>query len=178
MERALSNGSPRHPDSSDRDEDMVFRDVLSWFPTGVVAITGRSGDTASGLTVGSFFSVSLRPRMVGFCVAKNSSTWSFLRPTGRFCVNILAADQRAVSESLARPGARDKLDMVEWELSEHGLPLVKGALAWMTCDVIGEQDAGDHSVVIGAVRELVLSREERPLIFFRREYHSTQSPIL
>ena len=155
------------------DDGRKYRDVMSLFPSAVVAITGSRAGVASGLTVGSFFSASLEPRLVGFCVARRSATWAFLRSTGRFCVNLLAADQRMVSESLARSGTQEKLLGVEWEHSRHGLPLITGAMAWIVCDIAHEYGAGDHSVVIGSVQDMVVSTEERPLIFFRRAYHST-----
>jgi 3-hydroxy-9,10-secoandrosta-1,3,5(10)-triene-9,17-dione monooxygenase reductase component len=146
---------------------------MAWFPTGVVAITGAVDGEPHGFTVGSFFSVSLEPQLIGFCVARSSSTWARLRPTGRFCVSVLAADQHHVSDTLSRPGVTDKLAAVAWESSAEGLPLISDALAWIACDLVDVHDAGDHVVAIGAVRRMAVAREERPLIFYRRGYHST-----
>lgn len=150
-----------------------LRDVMARFPTGVVAVTGEVAGRPHGFTVGSFFSVSLEPQLIGFCVARTSTTWERLRPTGRFCVSVLAADQHHVSDHLARSGAAEKLAAVDWEPGDDGLPVISGALAWIACDLEAVHDAGDHVVAIGAVRRMAVAREERPLIFYRRGYHST-----
>jgi 3-hydroxy-9,10-secoandrosta-1,3,5(10)-triene-9,17-dione monooxygenase reductase component len=172
MDEALPNGAAARLVAG-TDDGREYRDVMSLLATGVVAVTGSRSGVASGFTVGSCFSASLEPRLVGFCVARKSATWAFLRPTGRFCVNLLAADQRVVSESLARPGTQDKLVGVAWQHSPHGLPLITGAMAWIVCDIAHEYGAGDHSVVLGRVQDMVVCTVDRPLIFFRRTYHST-----
>ena len=105
-----------------------FRQVLGHFPTGVTVITaaGPEGKPA-GFAVGSFFSVSLEPPLVGFCAGKASSSWPGIRDAGSFCVNILAEDQEAVMGATVRwaheAGIRICADGVEtreqWEVVTH-----------------------------------------------------------
>ena len=90
-------------------EPQDFRRVLGQFLTGVAVISAMDGEEPVGLTVGSFFSVSLDPPLVGFCAAHSSKTWPVIRRSGRFCVNVLAADQEGVCRSFARTGA-DKFE--------------------------------------------------------------------
>lgn len=156
-------------------DDQVFRDAMSVFPTGVVAVTSIADGAPMGFTVGSFFSVSLKPRLVGFCANRQSGTWARIRATGRFCVNILAEDQRFVSERLSVPGADDKLSAVEWDGTGYGLPVIKGVLAWFACDIADTYPAGTHTVVIGAVTGLAVTRQDCPLVFHRREYCSVNA---
>lgn len=66
------------------------------------------GGDPIGLAVGSFTSVSLDPPVVAFLPATTSSTWPRIRATGRFCVNVLAADQEHVCRACASK-APDKL---------------------------------------------------------------------
>ncbi len=151
-----------------------LRHVMARYASGVVAITGSVDGAAVGFVVSSFFSVSLEPQLIGFCAAKSSSTWARLRPTGRFCVSVLASDQRSVSETLSRPSTPAKYAAVDWQVSADGLPMIKGALAWIACDLVDVHEAGDHEVAIGQVRTMDIAREERPLIFYRSSYHSTE----
>ena len=63
-------------------DESRFRQVLGHFPTGVTVVASKAGDEPPvGLAVGSFFSVSLEPPLVGFCPGKSSSSW----PTGSTC---------------------------------------------------------------------------------------------
>src|SRR6516225_491463 len=96
-----------------------FRDVLGHFPTGVAVITsvGDSGQPI-GMAVGSFTSVSLDPPLVAFLPDRGSSTFPVIREAGRFCVNILAGGQEAVSRTFATRGA-DRFGSVAWHPSPH-----------------------------------------------------------
>lgn len=160
-------------DISEPDDETVdearFRQVLGHFPTGVAVITAETDHKPLGLAVGSFFSVSLEPPLVGFCVANRSTSWPGIRATGQFCANVLAADQEAICRSFASSGG-DKFDGIGWRTSTLGSPVLSGALAWIDCEIDAEHDAGDHSIVVGRVRDLEIGREGHPLVFFRGGY--------
>jgi 3-hydroxy-9,10-secoandrosta-1,3,5(10)-triene-9,17-dione monooxygenase reductase component len=147
-------------------EPQDFRRVLGQFLTGVAVISAMDGEEPVGLTVGSFFSVSLAPPLVGFCVARSSKTWPVIRRSGRFCVNVLAADQEGVCRSFARTGA-DKFQGVGWTLSDGGSPQLDDVIAWIDCDIEVVYDAGDHEICVGHVRGLGNPRLSVPLPFFR-----------
>ena len=146
-----------------------FRQVLGHFPTGVCVVAGVVDGQPLGLAIGSFFSISLDPPLVGFCVDHGSSTWPKLREVGSFCVNVLAGDQEEVSRTFASKGV-DKFATIGWEPSTLGQPRIHGSLAWIDCDLETIHSDGDHDIVVGAVRNLSVEREDTPLIFFRGGY--------
>ncbi|WP_033817544.1 flavin reductase family protein [Kitasatospora sp. MBT63] len=148
-----------------------FRSVLSHYPTGVVLVTAPPQDPAQpppAMIVGTFTSVSLDPRLVGFLPAKSSTSWPRIRAAGRFCVNVLAADQQQVCRSFA---ARDPARWeVPYRLTPAGCPALLDALAWLECEPAGETDAGDHWFVTATVRDLAVQRTGAPLVFLRGGY--------
>lgn len=146
-----------------------FRQVLGHFPTGVTVITATTADGPAGLAIGSFFSVSLDPPLVGFCPARTSSTWPRIRAAGRFCVNVLAGDQEDVSRRFAGKDP-DKFAGLGWSASLNGAPRLADVVAWIDCTVAAVHEAGDHDVVVGAVEALDVVREAEPLLFFRGGY--------
>ncbi len=146
-----------------------FRQVLGHFPTGVCVVTGMHEGTPVGLAIGSFFSVSLEPALIGFCAGRSSSTWARLREAGAFCVNILAADQEEVSRVFASKSA-DKFAGIGWDHSPLGSPRLADTLAWIDCHVDAVHEAGDHDITVGAVHDLQVGREAGPLVFFRGGY--------
>ncbi|CAN5905221.1 flavin reductase family protein [soil metagenome] len=146
-----------------------YRQVLGHFPTGVCVVAGFHEDKPVGLAIGSFFSISLDPPLVGFCAATSSSTWPKLRQAGRFCINILAEDQEEISRIFASKDA-DKFAGLGWSRSPLGSPRVDRALAWVDCDLDQVHPAGDHEIVVGAVHDLQVEREGGPLVFFRGGY--------
>jgi 3-hydroxy-9,10-secoandrosta-1,3,5(10)-triene-9,17-dione monooxygenase reductase component len=150
-------------------EAQAFRRVLGHFLTGVAVVSTMDGDEPVGLTVGSFFSISLDPPLVGFCAAHSSNTWPIIKRSGRFCVNVLAADQEGVSRRFARTGA-NKFDGLSWAASDGGCPKLDNVIAWIDCDIEVVHRAGDHEICVGRVRALGDGRLSAPLPFFRGQH--------
>lgn len=146
-----------------------FKAVLGRFCTGVTVITALDGTEPVGFTCQSFSALSLDPPSVCFCPARTSTSWPRIRSAGRFCVNILAADQEDVCRGLARSGT-DKFAGVDWTISTNGSPLLTGSLASIDCEFTGEVDGGDHTIVIASVTGLFEHREAAPLLFYRSAF--------
>jgi len=147
-----------------------FRDVLGRFASGVTVVTSMSGDEPIGMTCQSFCSVSLNPPLVLFSPAKTSRAWPRIRQSGSFCVNFLGADQSDLSNQMASRG-EDKFAGVAWKPSTvTGSPVLEGIVGYVDCDVHAVYEAGDHYVVIGAVKELHGSDVDDPLLFFEGRY--------
>lgn len=150
-------------------DQATYRQVLGHFPTGVTVIAGMDGDDPVGLAVGSFFSLSLDPALVGFCVDRSSGSWARMSPSGSFCVNVLGADQEDVCRVFATSGD-DKFAGIGWKAAESGSPLIDGVLAWIDCAVDAVHDGGDHEIVVGRVLGLDVVSEGEPLVFYRGGY--------
>jgi 3-hydroxy-9,10-secoandrosta-1,3,5(10)-triene-9,17-dione monooxygenase reductase component len=146
-----------------------FRFVLGHFLTGVTVISAAREGEPFGMTIGSFFSVSLNPPLVGFCAAKSSDTWPTIKRVGRFCVNVLGAEQEALSRRFATTGT-DKFADVAWSLTDGGAPKLDEVLAWIDCDLEAVHDAGDHEICVGLVRGLAIERSQAPLPFYRGKH--------
>jgi 3-hydroxy-9,10-secoandrosta-1,3,5(10)-triene-9,17-dione monooxygenase reductase component len=133
-----------------------FRAVLGHFPTGVTVITAIDDDRPVGMAVGSFFSLSLDPPLVGFCVARSSSSWPAVRHSGRFCANVLAADQQTLCRQFAVSGG-DKFAGLSWQPGATGAPRLDGVLAWVDCTIVEVYPGGDHEICIGRVAGLAVN---------------------
>jgi flavin reductase (DIM6/NTAB) family NADH-FMN oxidoreductase RutF/DNA-binding IclR family transcriptional regulator len=146
--------------------------VLGCFPTGVVLVTARleSGEPI-GMIVGSFASVSLDPPLVGYFPMKGSSTFSRMRNSGRFAVNILSAEHEALCRRFASRD-HDKWAGVAWHESPGGSPVLDDAVAWLDCSTASVSEAGDHFVVMGEVLDLAIRNPALPLLFFQGAYGS------
>jgi 3-hydroxy-9,10-secoandrosta-1,3,5(10)-triene-9,17-dione monooxygenase reductase component len=147
----------------------VMREVLGHFASGVTVVTAVTTDGPTGFTCQSFSSLSLDPPLVAFAPARTSQTWPALRAIGRFCVNVLAEGQDAVSRNFARSGV-DKFQGVPWSPSAHGSPVLDGVVAWIDGELWAEYDGGDHSIVVARVLDLGAEPERRPLLFHRGSY--------
>ena len=147
-----------------------YREFFGQLPTGVTAIVAQGDSGPVGLVVGTFSSVSLDPPLVSFMVTSGSRSWAAVKAVGLFTANILASDQRPLSQTLSG-WSPDKFRHVAFD-REHGR-VIKGCLAWADCAIEREVEAGDHVIVLAAPRQLTVVRASRPLIFFQRAYHRT-----
>jgi len=146
-----------------------YRKVLGHFPTGVTVVTGLTATQPNGLTIGSFTSVSLDPPLVGFLPMKTSDSWNDIRPSGAFCVNVLAESQQQVCASFARTGV-DKFAGIDIEPAGRvNAPRITGALAHLECEIADVHEAGDHLIVIGRVVALC-HKDGSPLMFYGGTY--------
>jgi len=155
----------------------VYRRVLGHYPTGVCVVTAMLEDgKRAGMVVGSFTSVSLNPPLVGFFPDVSSSSWPQIEAAGKFCVNILASDQKDLCRRFSAKG-EDKFAGLSHRVSANGSPVLDGVVAWIDCTLDKVHEAGDHYIVLGLVQELDIIRPEQPLLFFRGGYGSF-APLL
>lgn len=154
-----------------------FRHVLGHFGSGLTIVTSlahQHGDPAGaepiGFTCQSFSSLSLDPPLVMFCASRASTTWPRIEESGQFCVNLLSAENRELSQSFALSGT-DRFHGVDWRPAPgSGLPVLPHVLGWIDCALRESFAEGDHYVVVGQVRDLDVDSSLSPLVFFRGRY--------
>jgi len=142
-----------------------LREALGRFATGVALVTAAVDGKPAGLIVNSFASVSLEPPLVSFCPSRSSLTWSRMRRTGRFAVNVLGRRHEGFARR-ATPAGADRFAGVHWKFGRGGVPVLTDALAALECDIVAEHPAGDHWIVVGRVEHLRSSTGTDPLVFF------------
>lgn len=155
----------------------TFRAVMGQVPTAVTVVTGLDPSGAPmGLTIGSFVSVSLEPPLVGFFVGTGSGSWPVIRDSGRFCVNVLSADQGEICWRFAKD-SDDRFAGVSWSPAPSGSPVIEGAAAWVDCAVESVSEHGDHMLVVGLVGHMAQAEpNETPMIFHRGRLSSPAAP--
>jgi len=153
-----------------------FRDALSRFATGVAFVTAAPEGDPAGLIVNSLTSVSLEPPLVAFCASRRSLTWSRMRRSRRFAVNVLGSEHERFAKR-ATPAGADRFSGINWEPGHTGAPLLTDALASLECEIVAEHPAGDHWIVVGRVDDLHASPVRAPLVFFAGALHGLQTPL-
>ncbi|HEX7949912.1 MAG TPA: flavin reductase family protein [Candidatus Limnocylindrales bacterium] len=155
-------------------DSVVFRRVMGHFVTGVTVVSALDGPRPFGITVNALSSVSLDPPLVMIALDRRRFLTPIVRTAGRYAVNILSEDQRALSDCFAgapvQPG-RDAFCGAAWHPGASGLPLIDGAIATLECTVVQTFSAGDHDLFIGRVDTLANDQDHpMPLLYYRRRY--------
>ena len=168
---ANPNAQAIAPNPADRRQwdDRAYRDTMGQFCTGVVVVTGVAAGKLSGFAAQSFVSLSLAPPLIAVCPAKTSISWPRIRQAGRFAVNVLGEEHRALSQAFAEPG---EAPPARWSAGPaSGAPVLDGAIAYVECALNAEHDAGDHTIAVADVLGFgTLRATARPLLFFRGGY--------
>ena len=130
----------------------------------------REGDGEPvGITVNSFTSVSLEPPLVLWNIARESRSTTAFIESGEFVVNVLAADQVAVSEHFAQP-ERPIFDNLSRDDTSDGQPVLADCIAYLYCRTQAIHEGGDHCIIVGEVTRHELGRDAAPLLYFGSRY--------
>jgi 3-hydroxy-9,10-secoandrosta-1,3,5(10)-triene-9,17-dione monooxygenase reductase component len=152
-------------------DPLAFRRFMARLPTGVSVLTARDGDINYGLTVNAFFSVTLHPPLVLVSLSVDADTTPIVRRTRRFAINLLSAEQGAVSERFAEAlPPHEKFRNISFRVSPGGLPLLDDTMGSLECDVREERRVIDHDLIIGEVERIATGPDVAPLLYFRSGY--------
>ena len=159
-------------DSNEAEFDARdLRRAFGNFATGVTIVTTvDADDVPAGFTANSFTSVSIDPPLLLVSIAKSAYGCDIFTTARGFAVNILAQDQRELSNRFARAGADKFADQV-WHAGISGSPVIDNVVAWFDCEHHEQVDAGDHIILIGRVLQYSYNTHA-PLGFCRGAYVS------
>jgi flavin reductase (DIM6/NTAB) family NADH-FMN oxidoreductase RutF len=162
---------------SSAPDPTTFRRLMGRWATGVSVVTAREGSNDAGLTVNAFLSISLHPPAVLVSLMHDVDSLPVIERSGRFAVNFLAADQRALSERFAQTApAAEKFRGVPVHRGPNGIPLLDGTLGALECRIASRTPLYDHVFVVGEVEHQELGRDAPPLLFYRSAYGEAETP--
>ncbi|MBY8870278.1 flavin reductase family protein [Micromonospora sp. PLK6-60] len=159
-------------ESPTRVDPDLFRALLRRQAASVAVVTA-AGDPPVGFTATSFTSVSLRPPLVSFCLARSSSSWPTVAGAEHVGVHLLGEAQREVARTFATSGIDRFAAHPGWRPGPYGVPLLDEPVAWLLCRVTERVLAGDHAIVLA---EPLTGRygEGAPLLYHMGRYAALQ----
>ncbi len=148
-------------------ETAAYRQALGTFATGVCVVTADSPAGPLGITVNSFASVSLSPRLVLWCLDERSERWPVFAEAEAFAIHVLPAEDVDLARRFARGVA--VLEEGEFTRIDDGAPCLPEALARFECRTHARLPMGDHVILIGEVQRFA-SVSGEALTFFRGRF--------
>ncbi len=147
-----------------------FRDALGCFATGICVITGQPEQGEPfGMTVNSFASVSLDPPLILWSLQNDSDMFDTFNGCRRWAVNILRADQQALSGRYAVKGEH-RLDPGHFEAGSTGIPVMPDTLVSFECEEEIRHPGGDHLILVARVLAMSHRDSGAPLVFCAGQY--------
>jgi flavin reductase (DIM6/NTAB) family NADH-FMN oxidoreductase RutF len=140
----------------------------------VAVITTGQGAQARAITVNSFTSVSLTPRLVLWCLDDRSDRYGTFATAEAWGVSILGAGQDPISNHYAKQG--NAIALAEHLDHADGVPVIADALAWLRCRTFETKKLGDHLLIVGEVTAFGQHRDADGLTYFRGRYGLAPMP--
>jgi flavin reductase (DIM6/NTAB) family NADH-FMN oxidoreductase RutF len=157
------------------EQQQLFRRVMGRFATGVTVVTTRIDAETFGMTANAFMAGSLEPQLCVVSINRAARMHARLLEAGHYGVSFLSQEQ----QHLAAHFAGKRFEGLAPEFVLRGpTPIVKRAVAAVTAVTVDTAECGDHTLFLGAVRDLVMGPTERPLLFYNGRYGRLDTPSL
>jgi flavin reductase (DIM6/NTAB) family NADH-FMN oxidoreductase RutF len=135
--------------------------TLRMIPYGIYVLTaddGKGGIAAA--TVNFVTQSSFAPPLVVVGVKADSGAYQVVKAAGKFALNMLGKDQKALAFTFFRPAdvKEGKLSGQAYRAGTTGAPILTEAPAAVECTVKTILAEGDHHIVIGEVIEAHLMK--------------------
>ncbi len=145
----------------------AYRALMARVPTSVVVAAAIVDGQPIGMLVGTFTSVSLEPRLVGFLGDLGSRTVHLLLGADRLSFSVLSRHCHPTVTDAFRRFAEERFDGVRWHPSPAGLPRIDDAVLWVEGPLVDTAPAGDHIIVRVDPQIVENGPGEEPLVFYR-----------
>jgi flavin reductase (DIM6/NTAB) family NADH-FMN oxidoreductase RutF len=134
-------------------------------------VTSKLGDRENAMPASWNIPVSFDPDLIAVNISPDRFSHDMIKESGKFGLNLLAADQVGLSRYAGSCSGRDtdKFKEIPHFYGELGMPLVKDCTASLECEVVDEVKEGDHTVFTGKVIKSYTAGKD-PLLLFRGEY--------
>lgn len=170
----LDAGATQDPRSFETATPRSLRDAMGCLATGVCVITTFWEGDDVAMTANSVTSVSLEPPLILVCIAKTARFYEAIIEAEQWGVSVLDATSHALSTQFARPGRErnGQLEAIRFDRGPAtGVALISSSVAQVECETSAVYPAGDHDIIVGAVRTVSRSGPgQHPLLFHRGGY--------
>src|SRR5512147_2249820 len=114
--------------------------LLRKIPHGVFICGVAEGEEVNGFTASWVTQGSFEPPLVVMAVRADSTSNGMIQRSGRFSLNVLAADQKDLAAVFFKPqkGVGGRFDAAPFHLSPLGLPVLDDALGAVECTLVGQ----------------------------------------
>jgi flavin reductase (DIM6/NTAB) family NADH-FMN oxidoreductase RutF len=148
-----------------------FRRAMRRLTSAVTVITTAHEQRRYGMTATAVTSVSADPPSLLICINRAASLHEPLIRSGRFCVNILEAEQTCVANAFSGGVPQEiRFAQGQWAADDVGVPFLRDAQANIFCEADALSSYGTHSIIIGKVSEVLVHGRVTPLLYQDGQY--------
>src|SRR2546428_3699749 len=139
--------------------------ALAALTTGIYVLTVRDGDRRHGMSSSWVTQASGDPLLVAAAIDRRHLSHDIVERTRRFALNVVGTRARHLEDYFYSAASQrpENLDVVAWEDSPGGLPLMRDAMATLECRVTAAHTAGDHTLFVASIERGTWRGGDRPV---------------
>lgn len=143
--------------------------ALAAIPSGCSILTCRAEAWSTGLLASWIQQASFDPPLISVAIKKGRPVEGLLERSGRFVVNVLGPEPKALLRHFARGFdlSDDAFSGLAVRPTEYGVELEE-VVAHLACEVTDKLAAGDHVLYLARVREAARREELDPYVHVRK----------
>ncbi len=144
--------------------------ALGKIPSGVGVLTAKSGDLESAMLASWFQQVAFEPPMIAVAVNKSRPILELIRSSKSFTLSLFHTNQKDLFVHFAKgsePG-QDPFQGIQVTRDPIGGVFLSDGMSYLSCEIAGELDAGDHKVFLGRVLKGGILNEGHSMIHTRK----------
>ncbi len=156
---------------------LSLKQVMRRVPYPVTIVTAAFEGSMRGITIGSFTSLSLDPPLICFNVGRESQMHDFISKANHFAVHVPHHKQEYLCNLFAKSDMKDneQFEKVNFELHDLGVPLIKNVCSILICKSDSIVEAGDHSLIIGEIIEVIQYRDDPAILYYNGSYYTLKA---
>ena len=151
---------------------VEFRNAMARVcaPVNVITTNGPAG--RGGFTATAMCSVTDEPPTLLICMNGRSAQCDMFLENGRFCVNVLSHDHKAVAGHFAGQTAdmAARYAAANWVDLPSGNQALADAIVSFDCELFEAKSVGTHHILIGRVIDVRGRVDGDALLYFDRNY--------
>ena len=134
---------------------------------GVYVATSWKGEgKPTGCVANSAMQVTSSPATVAISINHDNFTNECIKKSGRFAVNILGENSDPlIIGNFGFKSGRDNDKFTDTPVIKDFLPIVDGAIAYITCKVIDTMETETHTVFLGEVIGAEILSDDEPMTY-------------
>lgn len=142
-------------------DEAAKKTVLRMIPYGLYVLGARAGEEISLATINWVTQTAFQPPLVVMGVKKDSKTHELLQASKTFALNMLKTGQKDMAYAFFKHVAPEQGTIAgfAYTSAENGCPTLTDVAGYVAGDVHEIIARGDHSVIVGEVKEAVLHDE-------------------
>src|SRR6202043_1549248 len=146
-------------------DENAKKKALLMIPYGLYVLGAAHDGKSTVATVNWVTQTAFAPPLVVVGIKKDSGSHAMVKDSGKFTLSFLESGQKKIATSYFKhvEPQNGKFGEFAFENGQNGCPIISDAPAAVECDVVGFYELGDHSTVVGEVKQATVKRGVEPL---------------